>query len=455
MKNVLLIVVIVIAVVLAVPLVIALGVVGIVVIAAIGGIGIGSAESVMMIDDTPYYHTSITGPHWSSDGRRIVFESHRKIYAIDAYGTHLEPISEDFGEFDFDAAPSLSPDGTEVVYTALRHDDKFITGWNREAVLVKSDLDGSRRSRIGERHPWEIIAVWSPQADRIAYVSVDSIYTMAADGSNVQQIVDLVAIGNVDIILPPVWSPDGEAMAFVVEDRDSIDGRPYVVYVVGDDGADLTELKATIGGPRTGPYADDGRQVRVPTKQPAWSPDGKRLAFVKRGTILTIDSDGSNPREVLDLTAELEFERVYRWDSWHCNLTWSPDGTEILVGNVGGSLIWAGGLSGSSYPFVPWRNLVVRSDGSGVRELPGPGGYASWSPDGARIAVRILTREDPESDRGIELYTVARDGSDARVLVKRRHEKGPKRGSHGVQDTIWILEAAVGEPLTSFPEVSR
>ena len=362
---------------------------------------------------------------------------------IDAYGTHLEPISEDFGEFDFDAAPSLSPDGTEVIYTALRHDGNPSTGWDRESALVRSDLDGSRRSRVLERSEWEVIAVWSPRADRIAYVSYHSIYTMSADGSDVQQIVDLDTSKRLTS-LPPVWSPDGEAMAFVVRggwytDKDN----KYTIYTVRHDGSDFTELEATIGEPTSGLFADDGRGVKVPMNQPAWSPDGQRLAFVghdKSGTveIYTIDPDGSNLREVLDLSAKLagEYPSSYAC-SGHCNLTWSPDGTEILVGNLAN------------------RNLVFRSDGSGVRELSGPGGYASWSPDGARIAVRILTREDPERDRGIELYTVHRDGSDARVLVKRRHEKGPKRGRHGLQDTIWILEAAGAEPLSSFPEVSR
>lgn len=449
MKKVLLIVAVVIAVVLAMPLAIAVGVVGILVIAAIGGLGIGVSES-MVPDGIPHFHTVATGPHWSSDGRRIVFESHKRVYGIDAYGTHLEPISEDFGEFDYDAAPSLSPDGTEVIYTAVRHDKKPFRSWDSEAALVRFDLDGSRRSRIAKRSPWEIVAVWSPQAYRIAYASSGSIDTMAVDGSGVHQIVDPPP-GKKLSLLPPVWSPDGEAMAFVVRDYGSY--SKYWIYVVGGDGSDLTELKATISGPRGGPYADDGRSVKVPVNQPAWSPDGQRLAFARleqsgEVKVYTIDSDGSNPREVLDLSAELGYEYPVGYaGSWHCNLTWSPDGTEILVGNLG---VVKSAASGN---LVTNRNLVVRSDGSGVRELSGPGGYASWSPDGSRIAVRLLTSDDPESDHGIELYTVHRDGSDARVLVKRRHEKGPPRGKHGLQDTIWILEAAGAEPLTNFPEV--
>ena len=156
-----------------------------------------------------------------------------------------------------------------------------------------------------------------------------------------------------------------------------------VVYVVEGDGSNLTELTETISGHKSGPYADDGREVRIPINQPAWSPDGRRLVFAKlegeKIKVYTIDPDGSNPHEVHDLGI-----RQYA-DLWHGNLSWSPDGSEILMGNIGG--VWSTDdpwSDESSWSFLPLSNLVIRSDGSRARELPGPGGYASWSPDGAQ-----------------------------------------------------------------------
>ena len=212
------IIVIVVSVVLAVPILIGVGVVGLLAVAAIGGIGIGASESVAIIDDTPLFHTIVMGPHWSSDGGRIVFESHKMMYVTDVHGTQLQSISEDFGEDDFDFAPSLSPDGTQIVYTAVRHEEEF-TGWKRNAELVMSPLDGSSKNTIVDGMGWEMASAWSPKGDRIAYVSGGSIYTTSTDGSDLQQVVTSSAIYHGGIFLPPVWSPNGEYMAFVADDR--------------------------------------------------------------------------------------------------------------------------------------------------------------------------------------------------------------------------------------------
>ena len=449
-KKLLLISAIVLAVVVGLPLLIIAGLAGLFAIALLGGIGIGAGESYAKIDDTPHFHTIATGPHWSPDGKYMVFESHKRIYAIDVHGTHLQSISEDFGEFDLDFGLSLSSDGTQIAYTAIRHE--WDRAWNRNSELVGSGLDGSKRRTIVDETQGEgaSASVFSPKSDRLAYLSFGSLYTTATDGSDVRKIVDSVTLYGGSITLPPVWSPNGEFLAFVARTSKYADEEKYVVYVVGADGSNLVELAETISSPRTGPFADEGRHLKVAVNLPAWSPDGSRLAFAKLegevAKIYTIDPEGSNPHEMLEVFSELEINTSI--DFWHCNLSWSSDGSEILMGNVGG--VWSEGR------LLPLRNVVIRSDGSGYRELPEPGGYASWSPDGARIAVRILTSDRPGRDRGIELYTVARDGSDARVLVKRRHEeKEFKRGNRKRTKTVWILEAANGEPLTNFPEVLR
>lgn len=436
LKRILLILVIV---AIAGPVLIAIGVACFLIIAAVGGIGIGAGESITNIIAHSQIHTPATGPQWSPDGSRIVFESQKQIYLIDANGTQLQSISEDLGEFDFDAAPSISPDGTHIVYTAVRHESTF-TGWTRKPEIVTSAIDGSRKREVLAGTEGDTASVWSPKGDRIAYISYGPIYTMARDGTDVRQIVTSVTRYIADISLPPVWSPDGKFMAFAA--RDPIDRYTYVVSVVGADGSNLKELRETASWYASGPYADDGREVSVPINLPAWSPDGRRLAFAKfegdTVKVYTIEADGSNPREVFavaDLGIRLSV------DFWHGNLSWAPDGSEILLGNVGG--VWSEGS------LLPLRNVLIRSDGAGFRELPGPGGYASWSPDGARIAVRPLTSDDPENDSGIELYTVASDLSAAWVLVSREFEKEWKQGKYYKR---WILAAAGGVPLNDFPE---
>ena len=104
-----------------------------------------------------------------------------------------------------------------------------------------------------------------------------------------------------------------------------------------------------------------------------------------------MDPDGGNERP-------LSLEIV---QGWSVQLAWSPDGSEILVGRV-----------------------VVRVDGSGSRVLAEPDskwgwGARAWSPDGSRIAFHYSLSYNSD----IVLYTLARDGSDPRVLVRGTLER--------------------------------
>ena len=59
------------------------------------------------------------------------------------------------------------------------------------------------------------------------------------------------------------------------------------------------------------------------------------------------------------------------------------------------------------------RHIVSVNVATGNTKVITPGAYASWSPDGTRIAVIGILDED-----GSFLATTAPDGSDLRVLVE-------------------------------------
>ena len=122
---------------------------------------------------------------------------------------------------------------------------------------------------------------------------------------------------------------------------------------------------------------DGGNQIRLTVdpavdRLPAWSPDGKKIAFVSNRTnrnkrikqIWVIDADGKNPIRLTDGLV----------DSYP---DWSPDGKKIL---------YDAHLVPEDHHLAPGGIIVMDADGSNTRQLTVEGAHASWSPDGKRIA---------------------------------------------------------------------
>ena len=102
---------------------------------------------------------------------------------------------------------------------------------------------------------------------------------------------------------------------------------------------------------------------------PAWSPDGKKIAFASNRNkdhiqIWVIDADGKNPTR---LTDGLRDE----------NPDWSPDGKTI---------VYDAHLHPDEHDIAPSGITAMDADGNNKRLLTGEGAHPSWSPDGKRIA---------------------------------------------------------------------
>jgi len=176
----------------------------------------------------------------------------------------------------------------------------------------------------------------------------------------------------------PAWSPDGTKVAFISSSAGS--SGTGDIYVMNFDGSDQTLLKAS-PDVFMGCCAD-----------PAWSPDGSRIAFSRVATdeivvyeIFVMDADGTNTTRLTHALAGAQ------------EPAWSPDGTKIAFtanSELGGS-----------------REIyLMNADGSNpipLTNTPGEDSSPAWSPDGTRIAFASSTSDLTES----EIHIMNADGS--------------------------------------------
>ncbi len=263
-------------------------------------------------------------PSWSPDGTKLAFWR--------ATGERFSIAVTDPDGVVISLIPTLQPVAADPLTTWAggaggpldwSPDSRHLAFWSWVGDLPQIFTvasDGTALQRIGDPGIPAIDPVWSPDGAQIAFGGMGEafadagtgpdqtgIFVMDADGSAVHRISRVKGRDLSGAFHEPQWQPGGDLIAYQA-DPDFV----FHLFVTRADGTSERDLSLQTGGG----LPNDG--------SPAWSPDGRRLAFTRArnagplGQIVIVDADGTHATELVHPPVDAT------------GLTWSPDGSRVL-----------------------------------------------------------------------------------------------------------------------------
>jgi dipeptidyl aminopeptidase/acylaminoacyl peptidase len=222
---------------------------------------------------------------WSADGRYLAYSSGSNLKCGGCFSKSAQQAIADSGMWVLDTETGrrsqfrpacvrdfctyestvISPSGARLAYIFAAH------YWVLDIATGRS-VDLGKTPRV----PASAALAWSPDSARLAVIdSAARLSVVPVDGSATTVVFD----PGISAVRDPAWSPTGERLIFAVSGSDG------GIRTVRADGSGL----ATIGSA--------GGSAAHPT----WSPDGRMIAYVKRGSgagagMWVMSADGSEAR---------------------------------------------------------------------------------------------------------------------------------------------------------------
>jgi TolB protein len=310
------------------------------------------------------------------------------------------------------ASPAWSPDGKRIAFvqaSATPHEESgegSSWSWTFEAEIAVVNADGSRvRTLTRTPNRLESDPVWSPTGEQIVFVSEDKagnrdLFLISADGTTTRSLTRTGALDEHS----PAWSPYGDKIVFVrtgaQEEELALGEWIGEIHVINGDGTGQRRLTSN------GDEAEDS--------SPVWSPDGRKIAFSRgygKSTVIVMNADGTDQRPISNPLK-----------SGH-SPAWSPDASQIAF------------ISS----WTAFGMFIADADGTDLHKLIGSEISESivkhsWSPDGTQIVYCL--HEDVTSDVPVgEIVVISANGTDRHNLTNTTLDESDPAWS---PDGTWI-----------------
>jgi Tol biopolymer transport system component len=343
---------------------------------------------------------TLGAPRWSADSRHIVY------YEITIEGTWLARRPEGIGKVESQIVSTDLETGVRTVHTSgpgLKVSPAFLPD-GKVGYLIKGGADQGIAYAGGTgavikgmvRAP-----SWSPDGRKVIYQRVD--FKVRPFMKELYSWDPAWTYRHMDVF--PLASRDGKWLVFtdkqygnssVVKMRPDGSGR-QVVFDVNDKGLDPRLVKMGLAG----------------AFQPAWSPDGKWIAFglgdwfqmraVGKATLMRVTADGKSHEALTDGTVNAGYP------------AYSKDGRKIVF------RVWGEDQLGLRILDLDTRKITVLT--TQLDNTPG------WSPDGQLI---VFTRKVDTVN--YDVFTIRPDGTGLKRLT-----------THGANDghAVWTADGRI------------
>jgi Tol biopolymer transport system component len=211
---------------------------------------------VVALTDARKHKMIASDPTWSPDGSQIAFVMSPRghltryagdgdIYVMNANGTHIRQLTHGLSA----SAPAWSPNGSQIA---------FIEGQGQALAIV--DTNGSHQHTIAHGRGYYESPAWSPSGHAIAYESgpdwsTHAIYTIRPNGAGERRLTPALGPAGGR----PAWSPNGPRIAYSFKDA---------IWTINTNGTNAQPIT-------------NCRLPCISDADPAWSPTGSKLVFVR------------------------------------------------------------------------------------------------------------------------------------------------------------------------------